>query len=66
MYKINTWNLLYSTGDYIQYLVITYSEKESESLWCTAETNKTLQISYTSILKNEKNDQKQKNKRKKN
>ena len=42
--------LLYSTGDYTQYLVITYNGKESEkyiiyiteSLCCTPETTKTL------------------------
>ena len=30
MYKINNKDLLYSTGNYIQYLVITYNGKESE------------------------------------
>ena len=28
--KIDNKDLLYSTGDYIQYLVITYNGKESE------------------------------------
>ena len=61
--KINSKDLLYSTGNYIQYLVITYSGKESgkeyihiymymtESLCCTPETNTTWQINYTSIFK---------------
>ena len=48
-HKINNKDLLYSTGDYIQYLV-TYNGKESEkntymttkSLCCTPETNTTL------------------------
>ena len=30
IHKINNKNLLYSTENYIQYLVITYNEKESE------------------------------------
>ena len=30
VYKINNKDLLYSTGNYIQYLVITYNGKESE------------------------------------
>ena len=50
-------DLLYSTGNYIQYLVITYNGKESEkeyiyiseSLCCTPETNAILYINYTSI-----------------
>ena len=28
--QINNKDLLYSTGNYIQYLLITYNEKESE------------------------------------
>ena len=46
--QINNKDLLYSTGNYIQYLVITYNGEESgkeymyvyitESLWCTPET----------------------------
>ena len=34
--------ILYSTGNYIQYLLITYNEKVSESLSYTLETNTTL------------------------
>ena len=30
IYKINNKDLLYSTGNYIQYLVINYNEKEQE------------------------------------
>ena len=30
VYKINNKNLLYSTGNYIQYLAISYTGKESE------------------------------------
>ena len=30
IYKINNKDLLYSTGNYIQYLVITYNGKEFE------------------------------------
>ena len=49
IYKINK-DLLYSTGNYIQYLVITYNTKGSEnkciciteSLCCIPETNTTL------------------------
>ena len=47
--QINNKGLLYSTGDYIQYLVITYNGKDSEkkkiyiyiteSLCCIPETN---------------------------
>ena len=45
IYEINNKDLLHSTGNYIQYLVITYNGKESEkaeSLCCTPETNMTL------------------------
>ena len=49
---------MYSTGNYIQYLVRTYKGKNlkkhthvTESLCCTPETNTTLQISDTSIFK---------------
>ena len=45
MHKIINRSLLYSTGNYIQYLVITYNGKESEkyiskteSLFCTPES----------------------------
>ena len=44
IYKIiNNKDLLYSTGNYTQYFVINYMEKESEkvSLFCTHETNTT-------------------------
>ena len=37
--QINNKDLLYSTGNYIQYLLITYNGKESESLCCIPETN---------------------------
>ena len=52
--QVNKKDLVYCTGDYIQYLVITYSGKESEkehmymyicmseSLCCTPETNTTI------------------------
>ena len=30
IYKVDKHDLLYSTGNYIQYLVITYNGKESE------------------------------------
>ena len=33
MYKINNKDLLYSTGNYTQYLEITYNGKESEKLY---------------------------------
>ena len=47
--QINNKDLLYSTGNYIQYLKIVYNGKESEkeyiyitkSLCCTPETNTT-------------------------
>ena len=50
LHKINNKVLLYSTGNYIQYLTINYNEKESEkkyiciteSLCCIPETNTTL------------------------
>ena len=32
-------DLLYSTGNYIQYLVITYSGKESEKKICITESH---------------------------
>ena len=45
--------LLYITGNYIEYPVINHNFKEymriTESLFCTAETNTTLQIDNTSI-----------------
>ena len=49
--KVNHKDLQYNTGNYTQYLIITFNEKESnmyvlvgitESLWCTRETNTTL------------------------
>ena len=46
--QINNKDLLNSTGNYIQYLVINYNGKESEkeyisdSLYCIPETNSTL------------------------
>ena len=61
--ETNNKDLLQSTGNYIQCVVITYSGKESgkvyicmyiyitESLWPTLETNTTLWINYTSIKK---------------
>ena len=52
-------NLLSSTGNPIQYSVMTYMGKESKKEWiyvsitdllcCTEETNTTLQINYTPI-----------------
>ena len=47
-------NLLYSTGNYIQYLVVTCNGKESEkeytykaeSLCCAPETNIALEVNY--------------------
>ena len=55
--QINNKVLLYSTENYIHYLVITYIGKESEkeyiciymaeSLCCTSETNTTLYINYS-------------------
>ena len=36
-YKIKNKNLLYSTGNCIQYLVITYSGKESENVYMLTE-----------------------------
>ena len=64
--QMNNKDLLYSTGHYIQYLVITYSGKEyekhiyiyiciTESLCCTPETNTTLLINYTPIKKKQTN-----------
>ena len=53
---------MYSTENYTRSLVTIYTEKESlkksiyiyitESFCCTLETNTTLQINYTPILKN--------------
>ena len=54
MYKTTNKDLLYTTGNYIQYPVIKPKGKRNiyiyiyESFDCTAETN-TLQINYTSI-----------------
>lgn len=48
IYKIyKQQHLLYSLGEYIQYLVTKFNGKESEkrvsgSLWCISETNTTL------------------------
>ena len=33
IYKINNKDLLYSTGNYIQYLIVTYKGKESENIY---------------------------------
>ena len=56
IYKINNKDLLYSTGNYIHYLVIIYNGKESEKEYiyneshcCAPETN-TLLINYMSIF----------------
>ena len=57
MYKTDKQDLLYSTWNNIQYLVIIYNGKESEkeyiyiteSLCCTPETITTLLIDYTPI-----------------
>ena len=38
LYKINNKGLLHSTENYIQYLVITYSGKESEKNICITDT----------------------------
>ena len=55
--QINNRHLLYSTGNYIQYLVITYNRREcknddciTESLYCALETNTTLLINCISII----------------
>ena len=40
MYKINSKDLLYSTENYIQYLVLTYNGKESEKEYAYEEHNK--------------------------
>ena len=54
---ITNMDLLYTTGSYIQCLVITYNEKNlkknryvAESLCCVPEASATLYISYTSII----------------
>ena len=63
---ITNKDLLYSTGNYTPYFVLTYKGKESEyiciyththiciteSLCCTPEINTTLSINFTSINKN--------------
>ena len=55
--QINKKDLLYSTGNYNQCLKITYNGKESgkicvtELFFCMPETNRILQINYTSIFK---------------
>ena len=60
MKQITNKDLLYSTVNYIQYLIITCNGQESdkrihiyiyitESLCCTPETNTTQEINYTSI-----------------
>ena len=56
---INNKVLLYSTGNYIQYPVISHNGEEydkeciyiciTESLCCTAEINTTLLVNYTSM-----------------
>ena len=56
---MNNKDLLYSTGNYIPYLVMERHLKKnryihiwiSESLCCVPETNRTLYINYTSIKK---------------
>ena len=64
--QISNKDLLQSTGNYIQCLIIRFNGKESEkeyiyiysityiieSFWCTPETNITLQIHYTSKFLN--------------
>ena len=54
IYKIKNKDLLYSTWNYI-YFVLIYNgkeqEQECESLCCTPETNTMLQINYTSNFK---------------
>ena len=54
IYKINNKVLLYSRGNYIQYLVITHNGKESakeyELFGCTSKINRILQMNYTSIF----------------
>ena len=42
--QLNNKDVLYSTGNYTQYSVITYNGKESEKepLYCTPESNTTL------------------------
>ena len=67
IYKTNNNNLLYSTGNYTQYLLVTYNGKESKKrihahihthiygiaeLFCY--TPGTLKINYTSIKKKKK------------
>ena len=60
--QVNNKDLLYNSGNYIQYLVLGYNGKQSEnyiyihiyiihmsvteSLCCISETNRTLQINY--------------------
>ena len=58
MKQISKMDLMYNTGKYIQYTVITYNGKYSEkiytylgeSLCYTSETNKILSINYISCL----------------
>ena len=47
--QITNKDLLYSTGKYTQYFIVTYKERVSESPCCLFETSKILQINYASI-----------------
>ena len=55
---MNNKVLLYSTGNYIQYLVVTYNGKEyekeyiykTESLCCVPETNTTYKMFFINIF----------------
>ena len=47
--QITNKDLLYSTGNYTQYFIVTYKERVSESPCCLLETNMILQINYASI-----------------
>ena len=70
--QINNKDLLYSTGNYIQYLAITYNGKESEkeyiyiseSLCCPPETNTALQHCKSTIPQLKDNSQLTRNRRK--
>ena len=39
MYKIDNTDLLYSTGNYVQYLAITFNGKESEKVYTHTHTH---------------------------
>ena len=47
MYKIDNTDLLYSTGNYVQYLAITFNGKESEKVYTHTHTHTHTYI-YTS------------------